>query len=300
MKKNKMMRIASVLLIVTILSTVAISGTFAKYITTADGSDTARVAQWGITITTTGSMFNAEYDSEAIQGTKSVKAVVNATTQAQDMVVAPGTSKTGFEAKMQGTSEVTTKLYVDLGASQDIVVPAGDHEDYTTYPAGTFTSAADYSPVKFNIGFYGTIGNTTEGTAAQPIEFIPDAQDALEQYSGGALTTTPGVSLTEYNAFVAAQNGQTFQLLGQTFKVEDVNGRTCLTFTIPAGKYLDCTFKVDWAWAYEGDYYAIDAANSALVQIDAATVDKLDTYLGHNAMANELTYSFTAGAVQVD
>ena len=44
MKKNKMMRIASVLLVAVILTTCAISGTFAKYVTSGNGSDNARVA----------------------------------------------------------------------------------------------------------------------------------------------------------------------------------------------------------------------------------------------------------------
>ena len=47
MKKNKMMRIASVLLVAVLMSTCAISGTFAKYVTGATGTDTARVAKWG-------------------------------------------------------------------------------------------------------------------------------------------------------------------------------------------------------------------------------------------------------------
>lgn len=47
MKKNMMMRIASVLLVAVLLSTCAISGTFAKYTSSASGSDKARVAYWG-------------------------------------------------------------------------------------------------------------------------------------------------------------------------------------------------------------------------------------------------------------
>ena len=50
MKKNKMMRIASVLLVAVLLSTCAISGTFAKYTTTFTSSDTAKIATWDITV----------------------------------------------------------------------------------------------------------------------------------------------------------------------------------------------------------------------------------------------------------
>lgn len=47
MRKNKMMRAASGLLVAVLLSTCAISGTFAKYTTSANGTDSARVAKWG-------------------------------------------------------------------------------------------------------------------------------------------------------------------------------------------------------------------------------------------------------------
>ena len=47
MKKNRIMRVFSVLLALTLISTCAISGTFAKYVTRAEGEDAARVAKWG-------------------------------------------------------------------------------------------------------------------------------------------------------------------------------------------------------------------------------------------------------------
>ena len=52
MKKNKMMRAASALMVATLLTTSVISGTFAKYTTKAVGGDYARVATWGFTQTT--------------------------------------------------------------------------------------------------------------------------------------------------------------------------------------------------------------------------------------------------------
>ena len=51
MKKNKMMRLASGLLVAVLLTTSMISGTFAKYVTTESGSDSTRVAKWDIDFT---------------------------------------------------------------------------------------------------------------------------------------------------------------------------------------------------------------------------------------------------------
>ena len=86
MKKNKMMRIASVLLVAVLLSTCAISGTFAKYVTQVSGNDSARVAKWGIKSNLDDiSTFSASY-----YATAEVKSA-NGT----DKVVAPGTSDSG-------------------------------------------------------------------------------------------------------------------------------------------------------------------------------------------------------------
>lgn len=74
MKKNKAMRLASALLVLTLLTTCAISSTFAKYVTKAEGTDTARVAKWGFeggsTIAITD-LFKTAYDQN-VQGAADV------------------------------------------------------------------------------------------------------------------------------------------------------------------------------------------------------------------------------------
>ena len=60
MKKNTMMRIASVLMVAVLLSTCAISSTFAKYVSSDSATDTARIAKWGVEVTATGNAFNVE------------------------------------------------------------------------------------------------------------------------------------------------------------------------------------------------------------------------------------------------
>lgn len=47
MKKNKVLRLASVLMMACLLTTCVISGTFAKYVSTKSAQDQARVAYWG-------------------------------------------------------------------------------------------------------------------------------------------------------------------------------------------------------------------------------------------------------------
>ena len=47
MRKNRMMRLASLMLVLVLLTSSVVSGTFAKYVTEVKGEDTARVARWG-------------------------------------------------------------------------------------------------------------------------------------------------------------------------------------------------------------------------------------------------------------
>ena len=81
MKKNNVMRIASALLVAVLLTTCAISGTFAKYTTSSTGNASARVAKWGFDAPATinfDNLFLAEYKNGAVSS--------------DEDVVAPGTS----------------------------------------------------------------------------------------------------------------------------------------------------------------------------------------------------------------
>jgi hypothetical protein len=116
MKKNIMMRIASVLLIVTLASTCVISGTFAKYVTTSENSQSARVAKWGITLDVTGSLFGTQYDAKS-STTNSNKISTSSTNTTNNVfadtnVVAPGTQGDTLSISASGTSEVAYTLSV--------------------------------------------------------------------------------------------------------------------------------------------------------------------------------------------
>ena len=140
MKKNKMMRIASILLVVTLLSTCVISGTFAKYVTRAEGKDQARVAKWGVLITMEGdSVFSSTYAAEdpdyiAAKGKVSVEAWKDYhyfTADELDRVVAPGTKLEGLKATVYGKPEVAARYTLDVSNLKDIVLPKGTYTDYT-------------------------------------------------------------------------------------------------------------------------------------------------------------------------
>ena len=115
MKKNRMMRVASALMVAVLLSTCAISGTFAKYITEKESTDTARVAKFGVDLAVTvDGAFATEYDADTTandeHGVAIAKTVVASSTD-QDNLVAPGTKGDLMaSATIAGTPEVAVNV----------------------------------------------------------------------------------------------------------------------------------------------------------------------------------------------
>ena len=148
MKKNKMMRAASALLVAVLLTTCAVSGTFAKYTTADDGTDTARVAKWGVTVTATGdNVFDNSYDDATNGATAGTKVVSSVTTED---VLAPGTNGTLGGIAITGTPEVM----VDVDVTATLTL-AGWTIDHDNDPA---TPNEEYCPIVFTIDgeTYGT------------------------------------------------------------------------------------------------------------------------------------------------
>ena len=109
MKKNRMMRLASGLLVAVLLTTCAISGTFAKYVTSDSGSDFARVAKWGVTVEADSfDMFTDKYETDdtTFTGSYSVESA-----DGKD-VFAPGTKGTFADFAIKGTPEVAVDVAV--------------------------------------------------------------------------------------------------------------------------------------------------------------------------------------------
>ena len=115
MKKNRMMRVASALLVAVLLTTCAISGTFAKYVTSKESTDTARVAKFGVDLgVTVDGAFATEYDADVTvtdkDGAAIAKTVVASSTD-QDNLVAPGTKGDLMaSATIAGTPEVAVNV----------------------------------------------------------------------------------------------------------------------------------------------------------------------------------------------
>ena len=114
MKKGMFPRIAAVMLMLTLLSTCVISGTFAKYTFTDNTSATARVAKWGVTIEASptdesGAPFKNSYATNGkVNGYNGVP-LENAVLSTE-AVVAPGTSGGLGAINLSGKPEVAVKI----------------------------------------------------------------------------------------------------------------------------------------------------------------------------------------------
>lgn len=111
-KKNWTLRAAVLMFAFVLITSCFVGGTFAKYVTGGSGTDSARVAKFGVTVTANGTMFAKEYatDDQTVVGTIA-KSVIST-----DKVVAPGTKSNGdfVAATVTGTPEVAVRVSYKL------------------------------------------------------------------------------------------------------------------------------------------------------------------------------------------
>lgn len=263
MKKNKMMRIASILMVATLITTCAISGTFAKYVTTAEGEDTARVAKWGIVLgMQSEDLFADKYatDDTTYEGEYSVVAdpdnnVVEA--EIKDLV-APGTkSIEAATATVFGTPEVATRYSLTIDGLDDVFLKAGTYTDFTKLVAttdndgvvsygytGTFTLTEDYAPVKWDI----------------KVENEAGTHYLLSELAATYGVDVAGFSITEAAAIFAQYKTQLASLLeglvsGASNAKVDINDDGVITMSMDfdPNTEMDYTFTLTWSWKYEND-----------------------------------------------
>ena len=141
-KKNRVLRLMCIVLLFTLISTCMMTGTLAKYVTVGSGSDTARVAKWGVLVdaaTSASGLFSTTYATHDSDYGGALSVISSST----DKVVAPGTngSITGFS--ITGTPEVACRITVDVDASSVLT-------------GWTLASGAAYEPIVWTLSNGGT------------------------------------------------------------------------------------------------------------------------------------------------
>lgn len=159
MKKNKAMRAAGGMFVVTMLTTSIVSGTYAKYVTTGTVSDTARVAKFGVEIAADGDLFGTSYVNATGGNMPSseTSATLTVVSSNDNNVVAPGTKNSaGLNFGITGQPEVAVDITIAAAIkdNKDIYLKKGTYTDVTVQastPAKTFNLESDYYPIKWTL-----------------------------------------------------------------------------------------------------------------------------------------------------
>lgn len=185
MKKNVMMRIAACLLVCVLASTCGISGTFAKYVTMAEGSDTARVAKFGVVVQAVSSIFNTSYAGED---------AITVLSSNSDNVIAPGTTGTAVAFTISGNPEVDVKVEVTLGDFTRVTLPAGSYLDYTTADtADKYEPTTAYNPVVWTLEKDDVVVTGCENVGLDVIEYyLTNTLSREYDVEAGAFSTING------------------------------------------------------------------------------------------------------------
>lgn len=102
-KRFKSIRASMILMVLALITSCIVGGTYAKYVTSGTGSDQARIAKFGVVIVGNGTAFSKTYDSKNEMGT--VKSVLST-----DSVIAPGTSGKMISMSVSGNPEVSVAV----------------------------------------------------------------------------------------------------------------------------------------------------------------------------------------------
>ena len=158
MKKNRMLKLASALLVLCLITTCAISTTFAKYVSNGTGGDSATVAKWGVTVTVNG-------DDALLDDNASTDDIAGFKVSSKDLA-APGTYAKLANVIIDGTPQVAFKVSAEAILTLD---------NWTT------TGSDEYCPLVFTVGTatYGLNGTGAENECASVSALITAVQDAV-------------------------------------------------------------------------------------------------------------------------
>lgn len=305
MRKNKMMRVASALLVAVLLTTCAISSTFAKYVTADEFTDTARVAKWGVELQLVGNLYGDSYGLAdklvtATDGSISVQALADPTNGARTDIVAPGTKNDeGMKLSLTGQPEVdgvidvsitTSNIYLTKGiygvmVSANNLINEGNYQEYyTLYNTGTNAPELFYwdgsiykpAPEDWAERDYYTLEDKYELTDAYyyPVVYTLDGTETKYPADNAQ---NPTDFTTDTLAKIAHAIAQCFDnSVGESVASSGLTTYTLNNIPFQSNTNFDSTYKLDdvrlkWSWAYE---------NGLVVSQANGYYDGADTILG--------------------
>lgn len=193
MKNNKTVKFMALVLFVTILAIILVSGTYAKYTTSATGSDTATVAKWSIKLgnediaKSTEKTFTIDLFSTITNTDGSEEKIVKKT---DGSLIAPGTMGSFTLLSLKNESEVNAKYNVTYTLANESGVPL----EFTTNKDDESSWKSDFTAINVSNEALATDATATTATVYWRWAFTKDtARDTSDTTLG---TTTPTVTLT--------------------------------------------------------------------------------------------------------
>ena len=279
MKKNKMMRVASFVLVAVLLSTSVISGTFAKYTTQDGASDVARVAKWGVELQVVGNLYGDTY-KDTIVKEDDAGLTVQSVDKTADLV-APGTKNDeGFTFSLKGKPEVAGTITTTMKI-QNVFLKAGTYGLMIPVDSGLITEA-NYD--EFSDLYYKDGSNYVKATAwatgrewytLEDYVVVSDDYYPVVYKLAGSTTATGADTADSLKVAADAIAEKLGLTAGAAAADTSITYTSATPMAFVANTDLATVIKLDgetltWAWAYEGS-----GAGDA-----AAENDKADTILG--------------------
>lgn len=193
MKNNRIVKFMVLVLFVTILAIILVSGTYAKYTTSATGSDSATVAKWSIKLgdediaKSTEKTFAIDLFSTITNTDGSEEKNVKKT---DGSLIAPGTMGSFTLLSLKNESEVNAKYSVTYTLTNESGVPL----EFTTNKDDESSWKSDFTAINVSNEALAMDATATTATVYWRWAFTKDtARDTSDTILG---TTTPTVTLT--------------------------------------------------------------------------------------------------------
>ena len=299
MKKNRMMRVASALLVAVLLTTCAISGTFAKYVTSDSSTDSARVAKWGVTAKIDGSLFGEhynEYSTDVTSNKISANVTGSVDTSESDNIVAPGTeSDKGLTLSVNGTPEVSYRIaYADITTggfqNSEIWLAAGKYGVLVTVSNVTKDNCVGLYYLDGSAYVQATDKADFDANTSSAWYALHDVTEVTENKTGSSKyypiewTVENDIAGTseKYRTVADIKNA-----LSAEFTTDDPN--TTEVEAVGANTATNIKYTISWKWAFEGQQ---DGADTILGNIQASKLVVKQTASGYTAVESA-DYSLT-------
>lgn len=172
MKKFNATKMMALLMALCLITSTFVGSTLAKYTTSAEASDSARVAKFGVVVTAAANAFAEEYDTDnTTVATTIAKSVIGKDGSNAAKVVAPGTEGTLATTTITGTPEVAVNVKKEATLTLTGWEAKGKNADGVQD-----TTASYYCPLEITVN-----GTTFKGTSyTSAADFIADVEAAIE------------------------------------------------------------------------------------------------------------------------